>query len=112
MQNAPVFFSRIADQRYSFSERLFYSYVFALVVLLPASLYLEEAFEALNFQHRRQFRFLLGSVFSAAAGVALSLCQARLKEDPAWFGRLHHLGRLYFRKNWRGKGGTVVQKSR
>jgi len=86
------FHSRIADQRYSFSERLFYSYVFALVVLLPASLYLEEAFEALNFQHRRQFRFLLGSVFSAAAGVALSLCQARLKEDPAWFGRLHHLG--------------------
>jgi len=61
-------------------------------VLLPASLYLEEAFEALNFQHRRQFRFLLGSVFSAAAGVALSLFQARLKEDPAWFGRLHHSG--------------------
>ena len=51
--------------RYSYSERLFYSYVFALVVLLPASLYLEEAFEALNFQHRRQMRFLLGSVFSA-----------------------------------------------
>ena len=51
--------------RYSYSERLVYSYVFALVVLLPASLYLEEAFEALNFQHRRQMRFLLGSVFSA-----------------------------------------------
>lgn len=86
------FHSRIADQRYSYSERLFYSYVFALVVLLPASLYLEEAFEALNFQHRRQMRFLLGSVFSAGAGVALSLCQARLKEDPLGFGRLHHSG--------------------
>ena len=85
------FHSRIADQRYSFSERLFYSYVFALVVLAPASLYLEEAFEALNFKHRKQFRFLIGSVFSAGVGVALSLCQARLKEDPM-FGRLHHTG--------------------
>jgi len=85
------FHSRIADQRFSFSERLFYSYVFALVVLAPASLYLEEAFEALNFQHRRQFRFLLGSVFSAGVGVALSLCQSKLKEDPM-FGRLHHTG--------------------
>jgi len=83
------FHSRIVDQRFSFSERLFYSYVFALVVLAPASLYLEEAFEALNFQHRRQFNFLLGSVFSAGVGVALSLCQSRLKEDPM-FGRLHH----------------------
>ena len=28
----------------------------------------------------------------SGAGVALSLCQARLKEDPLGFGRLHHSG--------------------
>ena len=44
-------------------------------------MYLEEAFEALHFQHRRQLRFMIGSVFAAFVGVALALYQARLKED-------------------------------
>jgi len=35
-------------------DRQLYSYTFSLVVLAPASLYLEEAFEALHFQHRHQ----------------------------------------------------------
>ena len=43
---------RIADARYGAADRLFYCYVFSLVVLAPASLYLEEAFEALHFKPR------------------------------------------------------------
>ena len=42
-------------------DRQYYSYVFSLVVLLPASLYLEEAFEALNFPELYQVRPWLSS---------------------------------------------------
>lgn len=98
-----------ADQRFSFTDRLFYSYAFALVVLLPASLYLEEAFEALHFRHRRQIRFVVGSLLAAFVGVSLNVYQARLKEDKSLarvyttetgdckdaklnFGLVHHTG--------------------
>lgn len=101
--------SGFADQRFSFTDRLFYSYAFSLVVLLPASLYLEEAFEALHFQHRRQIRFVIGSLVAALLGVILNVYQARLKEDKIAekqhgtlpkeqhetlfkFGLIHHLG--------------------
>ena len=129
--------SGFADQRFSFTDRLFYSYAFSLVVLLPArywlwnillkypkkrseiffisiyvfisSLYLEEAFEALHFQHRRQIRFVIGSLVAALLGVILNVFQARLKEDKMAekqhgtlpkeqqetlfkFGLIHHLG--------------------
>lgn len=82
---------RIADARYGAVDRLFYAYVFSLVVLAPASLYLEEAFEALHFRHRKQVGFIVGSLFSAVVGVAVNLYAVRLKEDEH-FGRLHHLG--------------------
>ena len=36
---------RIADARFGAADRLFYSYIFSLEVLAPASLYLEEAFQ-------------------------------------------------------------------
>ena len=48
---------------------------------LVNSLYLEEAFEALHFRHRRQVRFVLGSLVAALLGVSLNVYQARLKED-------------------------------
>lgn len=70
-----------ADQRFSFTDRLYYSYAFSLVVLLPASLYLEEAFEALRFRHRQQYEFVIGSLIAALVGVTLNVYQARLKED-------------------------------
>lgn len=70
-----------ADQRFSFTDRLFYSYAFSLVVLLPASLYLEEAFEALHFRHRQQYDFVIGSLIAALVGVSLNVYQAKLKED-------------------------------
>merc|ERR1719220_2542227 len=70
-----------ADQRFSFTDRLYYSYAFSLVVLLPASLYLEEAFQALHFKHRQQYDFVIGSLIAALVGVTLNAYQARLKED-------------------------------
>lgn len=80
---------RIADARYGAADRLFYCYVFSLVVLAPASLYLEEAFQALHFQPSRQIDFVLGSIFSAIMGVGFNLYGIRLKEDEN-FGKLHH----------------------
>lgn len=80
---------RIADARYGAGDRLFYAYVFSLVVLAPASLYLEEAFQALHFQPSRQIDFVVGSIFSAIVGVGVNLYGIRLKEDEQ-FGKLHH----------------------
>ena len=80
---------RIADARFGAADRLFYSYIFSLVVLAPASLYLEEAFQALHFQPSRQIDFVLGSLISAFVGVAQNLYAIRLKEDEE-FGKLHH----------------------
>ena len=59
---------RIADARYGSWDRLYYNSVFSVIVLAPASLYLEEAFEALNFHHDRQGLFLAGCVASALIG--------------------------------------------
>ena len=82
---------RIADVRFNSVDRQYYSYIFSLIVLAPASLYLEEAFEALHFQEGSQVMFLLGSAVSAVAGVVLHLYQSRLRND-ANFGRVHHVG--------------------
>ncbi|QQP56824.1 Transmembrane protein C18orf45 [Caligus rogercresseyi] len=60
--------SRICDARFLAIDRLYYGYVFSFIVLAPASIYLEEAFEALNFQHRRQMGFLLGSLAGGIPG--------------------------------------------
>lgn len=60
---------RIADARYGSWDRLYYNSVFSVIVLAPASLYLEEAFEALNFHHDRQGLFLAGCFASAFIGI-------------------------------------------
>ncbi len=57
--------------------------------MAPASLYLEEAFQALHFQPNRQIDFVLGSIFSAIVGVGVNMYGIRLKEDEN-FGKLHH----------------------
>ena len=82
--------SRISDARFNGVDRQYYSYIFALVVLTPASLYLEEAFTALKFEALYQFYFIAGSLVSAILGVLLFLYQSRLKTD-ANFGRVHHV---------------------
>ena len=40
--------------RFTSWDRLYYSSVFSVIILAPASLYLEEAFLALNFRHDKQ----------------------------------------------------------
>lgn len=54
-------------------DKLFYCNLFSVVVLAPSSLYLEEAFSALNFHERRQLSFLLGCVMSGILGTVMSL---------------------------------------
>jgi len=80
---------RIADARYGSWDRLYYNSIFSVIVLAPASLYLEEAFEALNFHHDRQGLFLAGCVASAFIVAAINLHTLRLKQDE-YFGALHH----------------------
>merc|ERR1712032_595771 len=56
----------------------------------PASFYLEEAFEALNFHHDRQELFVLGCLASACLGAASSLHGVRLRQDE-YYGQVVHL---------------------
>lgn len=81
---------RIADARYSSWDRLYYTSLFSVVVLAPASFYLEEAFEALNFHHDRQELFIVGCLASACLGAAASLHAVRLRQDE-YYGQAVHL---------------------
>eukprot|EP00095_Tigriopus_kingsejongensis_P004322 snap_masked-scaffold228_size248166-processed-gene-1.1 protein:Tk04322 transcript:snap_masked-scaffold228_size248166-processed-gene-1.1-mRNA-1 annotation:"transmembrane protein c18orf45" len=82
---------RIADVRFNSVDRQYYSYIFSLIVLAPASFYLNEAFEVLKFAQITQIMFICGSIVSAVSGVLLHLYQSRLKID-ANFGKIHHVG--------------------
>jgi len=82
--------TRIADARYASWDRLYYNSIFSVIVLAPASFYLEEAFEALNFHHDRQELFLAGCLASAMLGAAANLYSVRLKQDE-YFGPVQHL---------------------
>eukprot|EP00096_Caligus_rogercresseyi_P011309 TRINITY_DN4409_c0_g1_i1.p1 TRINITY_DN4409_c0_g1~~TRINITY_DN4409_c0_g1_i1.p1 ORF type:complete len:323 (+),score=89.51 TRINITY_DN4409_c0_g1_i1:152-1120(+) len=84
--------SRICDARFLAIDRLYYGYVFSFIVLAPASIYLEEAFEALNFQHRRQMGFLLGSLAGGMSGAALNAFLCNGLKPPG--GLLVHVGTL------------------
>jgi len=81
---------RIADARYGSWDRLYYNSIFSVIVLAPASFYLEEAFEALNFHHDRQELFLAGCLASAMLGAAANLYSVRLKQDE-YYGPVQHL---------------------
>jgi len=81
---------RIADARYGSWDKLYYNSIFSVIVLAPASFYLEEAFEALNFHHDRQELFLAGCIASAMLGAAANLYSVRLKQDE-YFGPVQHL---------------------
>nr|XP_053650346.1 transmembrane protein 241-like isoform X2 [Cherax quadricarinatus] len=65
--------SKIADARYTDIDRLYFSYVFSVVVLAPASLYLEEAFEVLHFPHAMRYDFYAGCLLSGVLGLFLNL---------------------------------------
>jgi len=81
---------RISDARYTSWDKLYYNSVFSVIVLAPASFYLEEAFEALHFHHDRQELFLFGCFASAVLGATANLYSVRLKQDE-YFGPVHHL---------------------
>nr|ACO12427.1 Transmembrane protein C18orf45 [Lepeophtheirus salmonis] len=85
--------SRICDARYMAIDRLYYGYVFSFIVLAPASIYLEEAFEALNFQHRRQMGFLLGSLVSGVSGAGLNAYICNFCKSPP-SGIIAHVGTM------------------
>ncbi|XP_063244386.1 transmembrane protein 241-like isoform X1 [Bacillus rossius redtenbacheri] len=82
---AQVFHARDFSSRYTDMDRLYYSSIFSVVVLAPSSLYLEEAFSALHFQHRRQLRFYAGCALSGLLGVATQLWAARARSEQ-WSG--------------------------
>jgi len=81
---------RIADARYTSWDRLYYNSIFSVIILTPASLYLEEAFQALNFHHEKQGLFLAGCASSALLTAVSHLYTLRLKQDE-YFGPLYHL---------------------
>lgn len=72
---------RIADARYSDLDRLYYSYLVSVVVLAPASLYLEEAFLVLDFPYKSQADFIFGCLVSGIAGVLLSIFSIHVQES-------------------------------
>ncbi|CAB4055464.1 unnamed protein product [Lepeophtheirus salmonis] len=63
------------------------------ILLAPASIYLEEAFEALNFQHRRQMSFLLGSLVSGVSGAGLNAYICNFCKSPP-SGIIAHVGTM------------------
>ncbi|KAG0716008.1 Transmembrane protein 241 [Chionoecetes opilio] len=65
--------SKIADARYTEVDRLYFSYVFSVIVLAPVSLYLEEAFEVLHFAHAMRYDFYAGCLLSGILGLFLNL---------------------------------------
>ncbi|GLG96827.1 Uncharacterized protein GBIM_03725 [Gryllus bimaculatus] len=76
---AQILHARVCDPRYTEFDKIYYSNIFSVVILAPSSLYLEEAFSALHFQHRRQLRFYAGCACSGVLGVLLQLWAARVR---------------------------------
>lgn len=86
---AATLHARIADARFKSWDRLYFSSVFSVIILAPASLYLEEAFQALQFRHDRQELFVTGCLASAILIACLNLYSTVLKEDEK-FGMLQN----------------------
>ncbi|KAK7072382.1 hypothetical protein SK128_001330, partial [Halocaridina rubra] len=85
--------SKIADARYTDVDRLYFSYVFSVVVLAPASLYLEEAFEVLHFPHASRYDFYAGCLLSGVLGLFLNLSFMKVKRHN-YFAIVDASGRL------------------
>ncbi|XP_076061116.1 UDP-N-acetylglucosamine transporter TMEM241-like isoform X4 [Oratosquilla oratoria] len=72
---------KIADARYTEVDRLYFSYIFGVVVLAPASLYLEEAFEVLHFPHASRYDFYAGCLLSGILGLFLNLSTMKVQSQ-------------------------------
>ncbi|XP_047735459.1 transmembrane protein 241 isoform X2 [Hyalella azteca] len=85
--------SRIADARYTDVDRLYCCYVFSVVVLAPASLYLEEAFEVLHFPHASRLDFMGACLLVGVLALLLSLHTIKF-QTHRHFSRVDAVGRL------------------
>ncbi|XP_046997820.1 transmembrane protein 241-like isoform X1 [Schistocerca americana] len=79
---AQILHGRITDSHYTETDKLYYSNIFSVVVLAPASFYLEEAFSVLHFRHRRQIRFYIGCLCSGVLGTCLQLWAPQTRAAP------------------------------
>ncbi|MPC16454.1 transmembrane protein 241-like [Portunus trituberculatus] len=86
--------SKIADARYTDVDRLYFSYVFSVVVLAPVSLYLEEAFEVLHFPHAMRYDFYAGCLLSGILGLFLNLSSMKVRKQNL-FSIVDATGRLF-----------------
>ena len=71
----------ISDARYSATDRLYFSYIFSLIILTPASLYLEEAFQALNFPDKTRYEFVFACLASGVTGVLLNISSIHIQSN-------------------------------
>ncbi|KAF2363185.1 hypothetical protein FHG87_006060 [Trinorchestia longiramus] len=85
--------SRIADARYTEVDRLYCSYVFSVFVLAPASLYLEEAFDVLEFPHASKLDFMAACLVVGVLALCLSLHTIKFQTHPR-FSLVDASGRL------------------
>uniref|UniRef100_A0A6A7FRP9 Transmembrane protein 241-like isoform X1 n=1 Tax=Hirondellea gigas TaxID=1518452 RepID=A0A6A7FRP9_9CRUS len=85
--------SRIADARYTEIDKLYFSYVFSVVVLAPASLYLEEAFNVLDFPHASRLDFMGACLLVGVLALVLSLHTIKVQEHQL-FGKLDAVSKL------------------
>ncbi|KAL7648573.1 UNVERIFIED_CONTAM: hypothetical protein RMT77_000479 [Armadillidium vulgare] len=85
--------SSFSDDRYNEIDRLYYCYVFSVIVLAPASLYLEEAFEVLKFPHVARIDFYGGCLLSGIVGVMLNLVLFKVRVQP-YYGLVDTLSRF------------------
>lgn len=86
--------SKIADARYTEVDRLYFSYVFSVIVLAPVSLYLEEAFEVLHFPHAMRYDFYAGCLLSGILGLFLNLSIMKVRKQN-FFSFVDASGRLF-----------------
>lgn len=98
---------RVADLRYSDMDRLYYSYLFGVVTLAPASLYLEEAFLVLQFAYKSRADFVIGCLFAGMFGVLLAIFSIHVQELGAGWAHLVARACVGVACVWLFDGGSV-----
>lgn len=73
-------------------SRLYYRNIFSFVILMPCSLYLGEAFSALQFKYLDQIGFYSGCIVSGISGIFLQLFALKLTKR-----RQHHMSSALIR---------------
>ncbi|XP_065347090.1 UDP-N-acetylglucosamine transporter TMEM241-like isoform X1 [Cloeon dipterum] len=80
---AQSLYARISDtHKYSALDKFYYSNLFSVIVLAPASVYLEEAFQALHFENAQQTLFHASCLLSGLLATGVGLLHCRTSADP------------------------------